>query len=693
MVRKYMIISCRSRYIEDMYADFLTSLNLNIPPELFTYVEALENLHNTPLNVLSCESEWITYWITPHPERTPRLRELPASYDEDDPDYMIPPIDNAFYRYTWATCFEAYLRRQLALAYNYVALHNITTSNGECIIHEMTLPVPVLNSESLDPDDIRQEKVIIRKYKTKNRFVRRATPIDYAHLTWNHVDAHKTNCSIPLPPKFRCRPALISSMDCMQMLERSTETANENVLTKVMCLLRPFRFVLPLTFLFDIFGDFDSAVELEFPEKPVQFHFLNANVLADKMERKWIQTFRTIIQTKFMTMAQIAMMASRRTNSCLLGGCASYALGEVTRFNYLNIGIEYDSTLYDFFIRQFVTLNDGKEVRVWLTNAYKKVMGCDIRNFTYNGKIFEPSNKHRPDFYVVPDPINFFENRKFTALRIDTIFTLNPDIPIVQHWKIKYNHLPRIILFRPKLELNNYNILKLMSGFDLPIRRTAIVFGHASAFHLRKHILNTLYGFAEIERNEKIKKFSENWEAEEMNEKGRKWLKIQRLKKSIQPNIRATEYIERCQRIMNGKYNEEYMKKQRQMLIIKWPYGTKPIQNLRKNKIFEEIDTTSFKDYLNRLPEKIYDYDGNESLPMEVMSLRYLAYMKLMSTIDNINHNCLCHFNFAFKYESDDNNDNDGAGPSNEKTRVQLENRYSHRCEPIAGPSSKISKK
>lgn len=216
-----------------MYSDSSSSLNLSIPPELFTYAEALENLQETPLNVLSCESKWITHWITPHPERAPRPQGFPPSYDEDDPDYMIPPIDNAFYRYTWANCFEAYLRRQLSLAYNYVALHNITTSNGEYIIHEMTLPVPVLNSESFDPDDIRQEKVIIKKYKTRNRFVRKATPIDYAHLTWNHVDAHKTNCSVPLPPKFRCRPALVNSMDCMQMLEQSTEAANQNVNVKI----------------------------------------------------------------------------------------------------------------------------------------------------------------------------------------------------------------------------------------------------------------------------------------------------------------------------------------------------------------------------------------------------------------------------------------------------------------------------
>lgn len=278
---------CASHFIQKLHRNQLKLLP--IPPEIKAYVTKLYSLHHSPAQLLSDPSAWVSAWQT-----TSRLafKLRMEYYDENDPDLMIEPIDDKKYRETWAVCFEAYLRRQLIILYNTPEMRY--NHNESIFLKSVSLPLPAINPFSSTPDDIRMHQVKIKKFMlhgsdrtlyellhgqstshTLYPSARFGTPPEYSHLTW-HTRQGPNN----QPPIFRCRPALLNSMDCMTLLHDNMEFPSEKIMTKVAYYLRPFRFVLPLFFMFDIFGGYDNdpTIETYFPEEGNKKNFPDAKV-------------------------------------------------------------------------------------------------------------------------------------------------------------------------------------------------------------------------------------------------------------------------------------------------------------------------------------------------------------------------------------------------------------------------------
>lgn len=167
---------------------------------------------------------------------------------------------------------------------------------------------------------------------------------------------------------------------------------------------------------------------------------------------------------------------------------------------------------------------------------------------------------------------------------------------------------------------------------------------HATAFHLRERILERFYGFKQIK--EVIKNdtdFPISWQNDENHEFQRKFDKILNFNK-ISPKQRNIEFHSKRAMIQEDFMKKsKYIKQQRKMTFIKWPYDTSPIFGVTKEKSEER------QKYLKRLTSKMLDYDKKVTLPMQVNPLKYLAYWELQKNIININQNCLCSFNYCLE--------------------------------------------
>lgn len=273
-------------------------------------------------------------------------------------------------------------------------------------------------------------------------------------------------------------------------------------------------------------------------------------------------------------------------------------------------------------------------VRVW-----------ELSNDSYNYDDIHQNRKKSRNrnavSYSQPDPMIIFRNQNSSMVQIHSVYNLNPSLEIVRYWQRKYKHLPQIIFIEPKLKLNNYNILKMMLGFDIPICRNALVFKHAKAFHLRERIIEKLYGYKQMNENSNVIDFVSAWKNAEEAEFTRKMTKIAEFDE-ILPKARKTEYhLKRLSLLDDISRKSWYMKQQRKMILIKWPYDTIPL--IEKNN--EKSKKRSEK-YLKRLPKKIVDFDCKMTLPMQVYPLKYLAYWELQKNAISLNHNCLCNFDY-----------------------------------------------
>lgn len=187
-------------------------------------------------------------------------------YDENDDELCISFIDKLNYRRTLSICIEMYMRRQLK------EYHDFCDAKGYHIrwrnrFQNLQLTLPQLYINSNNPDGIKKLDVRIdENSKMEPKSAKdNATETTFNFDWWTCDDDDGDEPS----SEFRCRPALFNSMDCVQLLFESSEHVSKDIIAKVFYHLRPFRFVLPLTFLFDIFGGVHTTdiIEKNFPTK------------------------------------------------------------------------------------------------------------------------------------------------------------------------------------------------------------------------------------------------------------------------------------------------------------------------------------------------------------------------------------------------------------------------------------------
>lgn len=623
-------LKCTSDFIRMMYQHQSSkSLNLEIPKEIEPYVKKLIRLHKTPGQLLSDPQQWINEWQ--YLKKDPKKIVFMYYYDEKDPDLMIDPIDNTDHRKTWAICFEAYLRRQLMVLYGRPA--------KDIMLKNVTLLLPAINPHSNDPDDICVQQVKIKSFPPRDcDYTEQLIPPKYRHFTWYVKKGSSTQL-----PKFRCRPALLNSMDCMSLLHDNMEFPSKEIMIKVAYYLRPFRFFLPLTFLFDIFGGFRQtpAIEYSFPDHVIKNRFPDKTVLADQVERSFLEIFQK--RTK-LVFSEEEVILPHRANVFLAGGSVSYMLDLTNDFNDLDIYIEYEPAVFTYLTRMTIIIttidapNTLTRENIWVNE----------RDYADNNE--EPKRKIpivKREIYTPPDPKIIFQNRFSRMVKIHSVYNLNPKLAIVRHLQAKYNHLPQIIFIKSNLEFNEYNILKMITSFDLPICRNALAFKHAKAFHLRKPILERLYSFRQINDIPNVINFINSWENDEEQELLRKMDKIEDFDQ-ILPKERETEYFNKRKLLEDDTLQKAWhLKQQRKMLLIKWAYDTVPMFDKKDGKTEERI-----KKYLKRLPKAINDFEKTIALPMQVYPLKYLSYWELQKNVIGINQNCLCNFNYCFEYDT-----------------------------------------
>lgn len=629
--------NCASAFIQKMYQhQSENDLKLKIPQEIVPYTKNLIRLHNTPVQLLMDVQHWLNDWLT-----CGKIRKFSYmyNYDENDPDLMIDPIDNTKHRKTWAICFEAYLRRQLIILYSHPTIQNIEN----IILENVLLSLPTINPYTNDPDDIRAQQVKIKSFSLHG-CTTQLIPPEYRHFTWYN----KNKDIVEQLPKFRCRPALLNSMDCMTLLHDNMEIASQELMIKVAYYLRPFRFILPLTFMFDIFGGFKNtpAIENSLPDHAIRYRFPDATVLADEVECTFWEKFKN--ETRYV-FSEKEVIKPRRANAFLAGGSVSYMLGHTNDFNDLDIYIEFDHEVFSyirFLTAKTTTIQNPStpaQNRLWVTNEhdYDNDDGEERKH-----KI--PKNKNM--IYTPPDTKIIFQNQHSSMVEIHSVYNLNPNLTIVKHWQAKYKHLPQIIFIKPKLKLNAYNILKMITSFDLAICRNALAFKQAKAFHLRKPIIEKLYGFKQMNEIPDLINFVNTWETDEENEFLRKMKKVLNFD-NISPKERKLEYQSKRLCIKNNAAQKTlHIKQQRKMLLVKWPYDTVPISGVSVTK-----SKNRFEKYLKRVPNTLVDFESKRSLPIQVYPLKYLCYWELQKNIININQNCLCNFNYSIQYDANDN--------------------------------------
>lgn len=610
-----------NNFIWNLYADFPdTSKSLQIPSQLDPYSENFRKLSSTSAQLLE------TIRRVMKNKRVSHQHLYEPCYDEDDPYLMIEEVNKTFYRRTLGVCFEMFFRRQLTILYN----AQERDENGHNMIKNVKILLPVLNalpsslSSQSNADDIRALPITIPSYDITK-------PVYHRLKKYQCLWYTKEKSLL----KFRCRPALLNSMDCMVLLEDNSTCASKEILTKIAYFLRPFRFVLPLSFLFDIFGGHgeEPAIELQFPSHINEYHFPDANVLMDVTERKWTKINKPIEKEKMLT--------SRLAKACLAGGSVSYILDTTNDFNDLDLFIKYNYRLFSYISEMKFIDNQSQIIneKIWIINKTydydnsNSYNSSDSKSSKLDAKIRKiPQNNNLRKQYPLLDPKIIFQNKKFMMVKLHSIFTLNPNLCIFQHWMKKYGkHSPQIIFYECRLELDEYVIFKMISGFDLPICRGAISFHDKTAFHLREHILRKIFGIGEIDAIPQVQAFINKWENDEINETNRKYLEILNFETNIpeikEQNKYITRYIELFE---NDDSKNKYVKQRRQIKIIKWLFDFIPYPQTGN-----AVDKTRYQKYLERMLNKLVDFEGQETLPMEVFPLKYLAYMKLMQSSDN----------------------------------------------------------
>lgn len=295
-------------------------------------------------------------------------------------------------------------------------------------------------------------------------------------------------------------------MDCMQMLQDCTKEPTNNLMAKVANRLRPFRFVLPFTFLYDIFGglNIDSIVEFNFPEFNDN-KFKDKSALMDRFERKWVKSNENI---KCFTYYEI--LCPRRIEAFLSGGYLANALDLTNDSDDIDIYCRHSNELVAFFSQMIDKSIDKKsDRRIWASVPIEKYMKSSVN-------IKKKIGLHSLTGKDVFNPSIIFENHKHILTSLEAVYTLNPDLPIVRHWKQKYgNHLSQIIVYDTSFEFNDYTVFKMLSEFDLPICRNALVFSYIRAYHLREAILYELYGIHQCITQAKVKTFIDEWQDDE----------------------------------------------------------------------------------------------------------------------------------------------------------------------------------
>lgn len=202
-------------------------------------------------------------------------------------------------------------------------------------------------------------------------------------------------------------------------------------------------------------------------------------------------------------------------------------------------------------------------------------------------------------------------------------------------------------MYIKRIASNCTTILKLITGFDLPICRNALVFNHTYAFHLREFVLTKLYGWDNIAKSEVSRTFIEKWDKDERCETDRILKKIQEFGVMfIAPPKRAEMYlIDRENMFKDGKELNLFLKNHRKIVLIRFPFDNTPNFDASNERVAipERVEK-----YQQRICENVsIDYHGNKTLPLTVYPLKYLAYWKLMTLNGNHSmYNCLCNFDF-----------------------------------------------
>lgn len=659
-------ISC-SGMINDLFYNMYTQdfdvrnkQIVRVPYSIKPYWTAIKDLHRQKDQILTDSTCWV--WNpkefsdddcsnvlvqTCAAEKPYYVRYL---YDVDDPDLCISSIDHHKYRNTLGICLEMFLRRQLAEYSTYFDNERISIRSYRRY-SDIHLILPQWYFASKNPDDIRKLEVITSSFSTMKRLNQLAAipnttaavlfktvspkDLDSQNVQWATSDGKL--------PKFRCRPALLNSTDCMQILFESTEDVSIDLLTKIIYHLRPFRFVLPLTFLLDIFGGWtkNTIVEKNFPQKK-QFNnnaFTDNLLLMDEKERASADNCLDHI----LMFLDNEVRRQRRVVGFFGGGFLSHMLGLTNDHNGIDIFIEHNHEVY-----------------AWITQTYDSTVDANIprRQRTLEGRnIWIRKDTHHPIFdsnhymYHSTEPWNpwiIFRNHGKTLVKIVSVYVLNRTHPIVKHWILKYGirNLPQIFFYRSCLKLHNYSIFKVICGFDLPINRNALVFSHANAFHLREDILNRLYGKENIQKCAPALDFVNSWKTDELREVVRIKKKVWRLAEELSPRMRAEKFVDERDTFFTDQDRlQTFLKHRRQMVLIQFPYDIIPNFNFDENELPR---TNRVMKYMSRITNTTTDYKGNKTLPMKVYPLKYIAYWQLMKTRRNsIVCNCLCNFNYS----------------------------------------------
>lgn len=616
----FLVEDSDSIFIVEVLNALILEERLVIPRCLKPYWEKISSIHNSLeySQALSDIGQW-RYDTEDFSDLDELEDDEIQHYDEDDPDLCITSIDRTGHTRTLVICIEMYLRRQFNVYSKYIRrLERPIRGDRRPFI----LPLPQLCILTNNPDDVRKLEIVIdRNVDLSSKF-----PI-FIPGTRKRISLNKWHTyEDDLLPEFRCRPALFNPMDCMTLLFESTQHISNKFIAKILYHLRPFRFVLPLTFLFDIFGGRQTAdiIEKNFPPQKCR-EFADNLLLMDEQERTFADHCLTGMYNEHLD-AEIKY--GHRAKSFLCGDFMAYILGLTSNCLYIDIFIEYDGRIYN-----------------WLTG----LKDCDRPRNDQRLWIEKPRNYPFEAWYRSEDYIRLFRNCGRMWVQTPKMFELNESHPIVQHWMLKYGRwrLPRIIMYSSSLELGNYSVLKLLLGFDLPIHRNAVVFTHTFGFHLREYVLNDFYGC----KSEAMRAFINNWRKDELRKIDSILTKVESLESFISPGIRGKMFVKDREKTLNDeKELNRYLNFRRRISLISFPFDHRPIPCIPfiKDCFGLTRSVESIREHLCQTHST--DFFGEKTLPMHVYPLKYLAYWALMTLKDSKNvYNCLCNFDFLSK--------------------------------------------
>lgn len=196
-------------------------------------------------------------------------------------------------------------------------------------------------------------------------------------------------------------------------------------------------------------------------------------------------------------------------------------------------------------------------------------------------------------------------------------------------------------------------MFKIINSFDLPVCRIALIINQVKCYHLREPILSPIYGINKIQKssNKAVARFIKSWKKEEKNEILRKEMKIGIMSKGIEPSYRGEIYLNERKKLLfknveEQKPNEKYLKSERRMYLIRFPFDFKP-----NSSVDQKDGKRRYLMYTKRICSSLKCYGANAtSLPLEIYPLIYLAYWQLMKEKNNAKFNCLCYFDYHRAY-------------------------------------------